>query len=165
MVLATTARAATMAGEKKTEESSKKEDRVEMPKGQGAFAAGSDHDAVTLAGRMMGSFGARTNLIRKQVQYPGPEEVSSNCYASNSNDVMRRLGTSRTLSRSSSMISTTTTSCRRGTNRTSRTRQETRTRSVRRRHRRRPSIRPRRPRGRSMRQFRSASRSSTPTTR
>ena len=54
-----------MAGKKKNQEKSK-EDQVEVPKIQSAFAASSDHDAVAL-GRMMGSFGARTNLIRKQV--------------------------------------------------------------------------------------------------
>ena len=71
-----------MAGEKKTEESSKKKDQVEVPKGQGAFAASSGHDAVAvaLAGRMMGSFGARTNLIRKQVQYPGGNLVELLCF-------------------------------------------------------------------------------------
>ena len=53
-----------VTGKKKTDESSK-EDQVEVPMARGAFAASSDHDAVAL-GRMMGSFGARTNLIRKQ---------------------------------------------------------------------------------------------------
>ena len=56
----------TMAEEKKTEESSK-EDQAEVHEVQGAFAASSDHNALAFR-RMMGSFGARTNLIRKQVQ-------------------------------------------------------------------------------------------------
>ena len=54
-----------MAEEKKTEETSK-EDQAEVHEVQGAFAASSDHNALAFR-RMMGSFGARTNLIRKQV--------------------------------------------------------------------------------------------------
>ena len=57
----------TMAEEKKTEENSK-EDQAEVHKVQGAFASSSDHNALAFR-RMMGSFGARTNLIRKQVQH------------------------------------------------------------------------------------------------
>ena len=57
----------TMAGEK-TEKGAGEEDQVEVPgKAREAIAASGAHNALTLT-QMMGSFGARTNLIRKQVR-------------------------------------------------------------------------------------------------